>query len=57
MPNSAKCFQDLKVIGKAFGMPTTLIVDANGCELATLAGPAEWASDDAVKLIAAALRK
>ena len=55
--NSAKVFQDLKVIGKAFGMPTTLIVDANGCELATLAGPAEWASDDAVKLIAAALGK
>jgi thiol-disulfide isomerase/thioredoxin len=55
--NSAKVFQDLKVIGKAFGMPTTLIVDANGCELATLAGPAEWASDDAVKLIAAALKK
>ena len=45
--NSAKVFQDLKAIGKAFGMPTTLIVDPNGCELATLAGPAEWASDDA----------
>ena len=25
--NSAKVFQDLKAIGKAFGMPTTLIVD------------------------------
>src|SRR3954462_6105089 len=55
--NSARVFQDLKAIGKAFGMPTTLIVDANGCELATLAGPAEWASDDAVKLVAAALKK
>ena len=55
--NSAKVFQDLKVIGKAFGMPTTLIVDPNGCELATLAGPAEWASDDAVKLVTAALKK
>jgi thiol-disulfide isomerase/thioredoxin len=54
---SAKIFQDLKVIGKAFGMPTTLLVDANGCELGTLAGPAEWASDDALKLIEAALRK
>jgi hypothetical protein len=38
-------------------MPTTLIVDPNGCELATLAGPAEWASDDAVKLVTAALKK
>jgi hypothetical protein len=55
--SSAKVFQDLKAIGKAFGMPTTLIVDPNGCELATLAGPAEWASDDAVRLITAALGK
>jgi hypothetical protein len=50
-------FQDLKAIGKAFGMPTTLIVDPAGCELATLAGPAEWASDDAIGLIRAALPK
>jgi thiol-disulfide isomerase/thioredoxin len=55
--NSAKVFQDLKVIGKAFGMPTTLIVDPNGCELANLAGPAEWASEDALKLVTAALQK
>jgi thiol-disulfide isomerase/thioredoxin len=55
--NSAKVFQDLKAVGKAFGMPTTLLVDPNGCELAILAGPAEWASDDAVKLVTAALRK
>jgi thiol-disulfide isomerase/thioredoxin len=53
--SNAKVFQDLKAIGKAFGMPTTLIVDPNGCELATLAGPAEWASGDAVKLVTAAL--
>jgi thiol-disulfide isomerase/thioredoxin len=55
--HSAQVFQDLKAIGKAFGMPTTLMVDPNGCELATLAGPAEWASDDATKLITAALGK
>jgi thiol-disulfide isomerase/thioredoxin len=54
---SAKVFQDLKAIGKAFGMPTTLLVDAQGCELGALAGPAEWASDDAVKLIEAASGK
>jgi thiol-disulfide isomerase/thioredoxin len=52
---NAKVFQDLKAIGKAIGMPTTLIVDPNGCELASLAGPAEWASDDGVKLVGAAL--
>ena len=53
---TAKVFQDLKEIGKAFGMPTTLLIDAAGCEIATLAGPAEWASEDALKLIAAALK-
>ena len=55
--HSAKVFQDLKAVGRALGMPTTLIVDADGCELGYLAGPAEWASEDALKLIAAALQK
>jgi thiol-disulfide isomerase/thioredoxin len=54
---SAKVFQDLKSAGKAIGMPTTLLIDPQGCELGTLAGPAEWASDDAVKLIEAALAR
>ena len=53
---SAKVFQDLKEVGKAFGMPTTLLLDPNGCEIATLSGPAEWASEDALKLISAALK-
>jgi thiol-disulfide isomerase/thioredoxin len=53
---TAKVFQELKAVGKAFGMPTTLLIDPAGCELGTLAGPAEWASDDAVKLVEAALR-
>jgi thiol-disulfide isomerase/thioredoxin len=52
---SAKVFQDLKAAGKAFGMPTTLLVDLAGCELGNLAGPAEWASEDAVRLVQAAL--
>jgi hypothetical protein len=38
-------------------MPTTLLIDRNGCELGTLAGPAEWASEDAVRLIETALGK
>ena len=54
---SAKVFQDLKAIGRAFGMPTTLLIDKDGCELGTIAGPAEWASDDAIKLIDAARGK
>jgi thiol-disulfide isomerase/thioredoxin len=52
----AKVFQDLKNIGRALGMPTSVLVDAQGCEIGTIAGPAEWASDDAVKLIKAAVK-
>jgi len=52
---TARVFQDLKAIGRAFGMPTTLLIDPQGCEIAAIAGPAEWASDDAIKLIQAAL--
>jgi thiol-disulfide isomerase/thioredoxin len=54
---SAKSFQELKSVGRAFGMPTTLLVDPNGCEIGTIAGPADWASPDAMKLIEAALGK
>ena len=52
----AKVFQDLKSVGKALGMPTSVLVDGQGCEIANLAGPAEWASDDAIKLIKAAMQ-
>jgi thiol-disulfide isomerase/thioredoxin len=52
----AKVFQDLKNIGKALGMPTSVLVDSQGCEIANIAGPAEWASDDAIKLIKAAMQ-
>jgi thiol-disulfide isomerase/thioredoxin len=52
---SAKVFQDLKLAGKAFGMPTTLIVDRSGCEIGEMAGPAEWASADGLKLVSAAV--
>jgi thiol-disulfide isomerase/thioredoxin len=52
----AKVFQDLKSVGKALGMPTSLLVDGQGCAIANIAGPAEWASDDAIKLIKAAVQ-
>ena len=52
----AKVFQDLKNVGKALGMPTSVLVDAQGCEIGNMAGPAEWASDDAIKLIKAAVQ-
>lgn len=52
---SATIFTDLKKAGKAFGMPTTLLIDKNGCELGVMAGPAEWSSPDATYLIKTAL--
>jgi thiol-disulfide isomerase/thioredoxin len=54
---SAKVFQDLKIMGRATGMPTTVLVDPAGCEIGTIFGPAEWASEDAVKLVTAALQR
>lgn len=55
--HSAQVFQSLKKAGKAFGMPTTLLIDGEGCELANLAGPADWASGDALALVRAALSR
>ena len=52
----AKVFQDLKGVGRALGMPTSVLVDGAGCEIATIAGPAEWDSEDAIKLIKAAVK-
>ncbi|MGB7225384.1 MAG: TlpA disulfide reductase family protein [Bradyrhizobium sp.] len=52
--SKAEVFQELKAIGRSLGMPTSVLVDGQGCEIATIAGPAEWDSDDAVKLITAA---
>ncbi|WP_099865688.1 thiol:disulfide interchange protein TlpA [Pararhizobium haloflavum] len=47
-------FNDLKRQGFAFGLPVTLLVDETGCLLAAMNGPAEWASDDALRLVEAA---
>jgi thiol-disulfide isomerase/thioredoxin len=54
---SGKLFQDLKIAGKVLGLPTTILIDGAGCELGTISGPAEWASEDALNLLRAALQK
>ena len=48
-------FQKLKAAGRAPGLPSTILVDRDGCELGFLPGPAEWASEDALALIRAAI--
>lgn len=48
---SGKLFSTLKAVG----MPTTLIIDRNGKEIARLIGPADWASPEAIAAIEAAV--
>jgi thiol-disulfide isomerase/thioredoxin len=48
---SGKLFSTIKTVG----MPTTLIVDRNGKEIARLVGPADWASPEAFAVIQAAV--
>ncbi len=49
-------FKALQKLGLASGLPTTVLVDRRGCELATLAGPAHWDGASAVSLVEAALK-
>ncbi|MDS1136335.1 thiol:disulfide interchange protein TlpA [Nitratireductor indicus] len=48
-------FNDLKREGLALGLPATLLIDKDGCLIAHMNGPAEWSSEDAKRLIDAAL--
>jgi thiol-disulfide isomerase/thioredoxin len=50
-------FQELKRLGRAPGLPTSLLIDEKGCEIGYLAGPAEWASADALALVKAAIAR
>jgi thiol-disulfide isomerase/thioredoxin len=52
----ADVFYRLKQAGKVVGLPTTILIDRNGCEIGTLAGPALWDSPDGVALIEAAVK-
>jgi thiol-disulfide isomerase/thioredoxin len=52
---TGKLLQVLQRSGHVIGLPTTVLVDAAGCEIALLKGPAEWAGDDAIALVRAAL--
>jgi thiol-disulfide isomerase/thioredoxin len=40
---------------KAIGMPTTLLIDREGREIARLAGPADWGSTEAIAVMEAAI--
>ncbi|HUZ67836.1 MAG TPA: TlpA disulfide reductase family protein [Beijerinckiaceae bacterium] len=52
---SAEILRVLKQAGPVVGLPTSFLIDPQGCELGVMAGPADWGSKDATRLISAAL--
>lgn len=51
--SKANIFQVLKQDGKVLGLPTTILVGKDGCEIGTMAGPAQWDSGDGFALLTA----
>ncbi|MDD7909485.1 TlpA disulfide reductase family protein [Pseudovibrio exalbescens] len=49
--NSMKVFNDLRAKARALGLPTTIMVGEDGCEIGTMYGPADWAAPEALKLV------
>ena len=49
--NTADILQNLKQDAKIVGLPTTILIGKDGCEIGTMAGPAQWDSPDAKALI------
>ena len=52
--NTLDLFNELKKRGLALGLPVTLLVDADGCLIAHMNGPADWAGADAKRFISGA---
>jgi thiol-disulfide isomerase/thioredoxin len=46
-----EAFKKLQTSAVATGLPSSLLIDAKGCELAVLQGPAEWNSPDGIRVI------
>jgi thiol-disulfide isomerase/thioredoxin len=51
--SSCAAFKRLQVEAVATGLPSSLLLDAKGCELGVLQGPAEWDTPDGKGVIAA----
>lgn len=49
--DTADILQALKRNQKVVGLPTTVLIGADGCEIGTMAGPAQWDSPEAKALI------
>ncbi|AXS38745.1 TlpA disulfide reductase family protein [Breoghania sp. L-A4] len=48
-------FNEMRKLGRATGLPSTMLIDGKGCEIGSMYGPAEWDSADALALIRAAI--
>jgi thiol-disulfide isomerase/thioredoxin len=48
---SGDAFETLRKNGKALGLPVTMLIDREGCEIGVVAGAANWDSTDALSLI------
>ncbi|MDJ0930620.1 TlpA disulfide reductase family protein [Breoghania sp.] len=53
--DSMGIFNELRSMSRATGLPTTMLVSPEGCEIGTMYGPAEWDSPDAQVLLTAAM--
>jgi len=53
--SSGEIFDVLRKHGLVLGLPTTILIDKQGCAIGSLKGPAEWDNDDAKALIKAAI--
>ncbi|WP_299817829.1 TlpA disulfide reductase family protein [uncultured Roseibium sp.] len=49
--------KDLRKVARATGLPTTILVSPEGCEIGTMYGPAEWASGEAKELVRSVMKK
>jgi thiol-disulfide isomerase/thioredoxin len=50
---SGDAFQVLRRDGKALGLPVTMVIDRDGCEIGAVAGAANWNSPEAQALVGA----
>ena len=50
---SGDAFETLRKDGKALGLPVTLLIDKNGCEVGVVAGAVKWDSADALAVVRA----
>ena len=50
--SSGDAFETLRKAGRALGLPVTLVIDKDGCEVAAVEGGAKWDSAEAQALVA-----